>query len=249
MATSSRTQTALIAAVALVVGFGAAQLFQERGPEAARSRASARSGAPEEASAQALADVRALTDTLASLQAALRSLTAALAASPPSSLAERRARPTPAEGAAPVLEAPQREPMGAESAELARIAPALEAIAAALQGLDGAAPGASPIRTRPLVSPGWVDRERVFAAAGLRAVAQSSIDGEFDAAMDAFRQRHLLWTQQEVLTRYGKPDRIDFSSAQPQWLYLNRFPGGSEEFYFSFHEGVLFDVEYGQDLD
>jgi hypothetical protein len=54
---------------------------------------------------------------------------------------------------------------------------------------------------------------------------------------------HLLWNQQQVLERYGKPDEI---LGGGQWLYRRTVPGSAneEEVTFVFHDGLVRGVYF-----
>ena len=229
--------TLLFAAAALALGaalgFGASELLSStpRAPaEPVRSavspvevRAVEADGAVDAGElAAALVDLRMM---LATLQGALERIAAA---------------PAPAA---------DRHPVGGDAAPAGsrELAASIEALARALRTLPS---GSSPAGGGGLVIPAWVDRKAAFDTAVVKQLYRTDNSGErAEAAAQAWRGKHLFWSRQEVLDRYGKPDEIYRDDGFLVWCYQVYGENESEDFDFLFDGESVARVDYGYDWE
>jgi hypothetical protein len=67
---------------------------------------------------------------------------------------------------------------------------------------------------------------------------RSALETQIGRDIQAMRDRHLFWTDQELLDAYGPPDFIAVQDGVEQWTYA--FASGSAA--FAMHLGRVFDV-------
>jgi hypothetical protein len=225
---AGRNATAiLVGALSLVVGFALGSYF-------ARPRSTGRNPdvspapAPSTEMIEVLREIRATLAELASTRALL----------PVSPANQHNSAPTVAIERTPAT----------ESAQSSEFAGALQDLAGALDRLGRAGPGSSPARPRELIFPVRVAREAAFESTGMRAAATLANDDAYEAALNAFRRQHLLWTDQQVLDVYGRPDRVEANGDSTVWHYDSMVGREiTESFTFYFNRGAVFDVDYDRD--
>jgi hypothetical protein len=220
---------ALVAGLGIGIVVGSEVLRRPRSPVEAIGPSAASSP---EIGADLADALQELSRTLAELRRAIERGAPSLAAVPPDGVA--------------------REAVHAASDEPAResqdLAAALHELAAALRGLGTRPTAGGAAATTALVVPRWVDRKAAFAGTGMLRAAQSDDHDAVHAAERALDQRHMFWTQQQVLDAYGRPDHIEVDSGLVAWSYeVVHEDGASEEYYFYFHDGVVASVSYGYD--
>jgi len=150
--------------------------------------------------------------------------------------------------------AAQREPVTNADAESSLVtthedpvlARALTEIATALRELR--ADGAGLDRKQAeLVVPDWLDRSTAFDSTAMRTSYLADDGLAQEATEDAFLRKHLLWSKQDVLSAYGKPDNIYVNESGSTWYWELAVPGGREEFTFRFHDGAVYSFKYDYD--
>jgi hypothetical protein len=104
---------------------------------------------------------------------------------------------------------------------LRAVADAVARLSALVEGDGGGSPNAALLVTP--VQP--AQRDRLAKLMGQDA--------------DARRQHHLLWTSQDVLDAYGRPDSIEVADGIERWSWQ---PATGQTISISFHEGRVFHV-------
>ena len=222
--------------VGLVVGFGGAELISPAPAEADEAAdREARPALPASAAREVASGNEELAAALVELNLTLASLRGVLERGP-AALEPRDAGRTLV-GQAP---APGTDELAAS----------IQALAAALR--DMPAGGSAPGTNGPLVIPGWVDRRTAFDTEALKRIYRDDAGdrGErAEAAAREWRTRHLFWSKQDVLNRYGKPDDVYHDDGFIEWCYM--LPGNLEEedIDFAFDEGLVVEVEYSYDWE
>lgn len=195
---------ALFGAGAFVGAWGGAALGAE--PRGARIAVEPRAGAsnPSGDSGELAAAAAELRAGLASLERALVELRTG---APPEREVLRGAEPATGAEDPPELAAALRE-----------LAAAIDALRVRSSGSSVAAH--APDRLDP------VERRSAFELDALQSAGQRSRE-ELDELVADFRRRHLAWTSQEVLERFGQPDGIFGFDGGANWDYaLPLFDGG-----------------------
>jgi hypothetical protein len=100
---------------------------------------------------------------------------------------------------------------------------ALDALTVALRGI--AVPSGTPAEPRLVIPP--TDPSR-----------RSALETQIGRDIQAMRDRHLFWTDQELLDAYGPPDFIAVQDGVEQWTYA--FASGSAA--FAMHLRRVFEV-------
>jgi hypothetical protein len=223
-------------ALGVAVGFGAAELLSP----AARGPAEPARGSVAQIPARDMQDGSAPgtsgADEIATALVDLRRTLAALQ----SVLERNAAAPAPA---------PDRRPVGgAEPAPDSReLAASIESLARALRAMPA---GRSSDAGDALVIPGWVDREAAFDTAALRQLYRTDEEGErAEAAARAWSAKHLFWTRQDVLDRYGKPDDVYRDDGFLVWRFHIAGDREWEDFDFRFDGGSVARVDYEYDWE
>lgn len=126
-------------------------------------------------------------------------------------------------------------------------------ISASLKNLSRPGSGkATPGGPTGLVPPAWVDRNSAFGYFDIHALLSDEEGDIYDAAYDDFRKRHLFWSQQDVLTQYGKPDTIEAEGQVASWYYedVRRIQGrGDIDVSFYFSDGLVYSGDIDLDHD
>ncbi len=126
---------------------------------------------------------------------------------------------------------------------------AFQKIATALERLSVKSGGpSSNVSPESLVSPAWVDRKTAFSFIDVERLLG---DDEFyyDIAVAELVKRHLFWSLQDVLTRFGKPDQIEVDGSVIYWSYYkaHEVEGvGHTDVRFYFSDGLVYsgDIDY-----
>ena len=122
------------------------------------------------------------------------------------------AAPADADGSAP-----------APPADAAQLRASIDALSVALGSL--VVQGGAPAEPRLIIPP--ADSSR-----------RNSLETQIGRDVQAMRDRHLFWTDQELLDAYGPPDFIAVQDGVEQWTYA--FASGSAA--FAMHLRRVFDV-------
>jgi hypothetical protein len=164
-----------------------------------------------------------------------------------SAIAELRAAAETLRAAAEQLRAAPRVP-DAERADAAHageapdwraLAASIDALAAAVRGMDTGGSAA------PLIDPGPVDRRAAVDALDVEGMHQTRDDELYRSTLAKLRSQHLFWTRQRVLDTYGAPDFIGVDEGVLVWQYLLPLEGGGEEeLDLRLHDGRVIGLEY-----
>lgn len=131
----------------------------------------------------------------------------------------------------------QREVAAPDASALAKLVEELERELAELRRTEGSTGTAS------LHHPSLPHQGEPVAFEEMRDAMRNALDSKrFYAAQTDFRERHLLWSYQDVLDAYGRPQEI----APGHWTYQLPSPaGGTDVLGFSFSDGLVVDASYG----
>ena len=123
-------------------------------------------------------------------------------------------------------------------------------ISSSLRSMNRGQPGAgTPTDAGGLVPPAWVDRETAFGFLDVAALLNDE-EGSYERADQTLRSQHMFWSQQDILTRYGKPDSIEAEGSVTTWYYedVRRIDGlGKADVWFYFNDGLVFSGEFDVD--
>ena len=126
----------------------------------------------------------------------------------------------------------QRQPAAANTATRtsipdssadAALAKSLAEIAAALRSLQGRAGSSRPLED--LSAAERIERWMAFDSAMMKTAVQGQDAAASHLARDVFSRKHLLWSQQDVIGAYGKPDSLRILDNGVDWNYTNVVPG------------------------
>jgi hypothetical protein len=80
----------------------------------------------------------------------------------------------------------------------------------------------------------------------MRSAARNSQDRERSKdARAEFRSAHLLWSCQDVLTAYGRPEDVQVHDGRQSWTYELPAPGGgTDHMSFGFCDGLVWAASY-----
>lgn len=125
------------------------------------------------------------------------------------------------------------------------LAAAVRELSAAVETLRANASRSSAPRQRATTP---AERAAAFDLQTLRETLASGNDEAYAAARQRLLAEHMMWTYDDVLAAYGRPDEVSAPPNYMRWIYVTSAPGSSlEQITFDFRDGRVIRMNYNRD--